>query len=105
MHEWLLKNMQDGTSLISIVSHLKDKVMQIVSDLGTSVDSTPAIIHEDSNMESQVSVMPHACILCCDCCRAKASFMNSLQNVSYTARSLALKELVYALEERLKHLV
>ena len=48
--------MQDGTSLINVAGHLiKDKVVQIVSDLGSSVDSTPKV--NEDNMESQVCVM------------------------------------------------
>lgn len=54
--------MQDGTSLINVVSQLKDNITQIVSDLGSSVDSTPTI-HEDSNMESQISVMSRAYVV------------------------------------------
>ena len=50
--------MQDGTSLTNVVSHVKDNIMQTVSDLGVSVSSTSTSL-EESNVKSQVSKMSH----------------------------------------------
>ena len=50
--------MQDGTSLISVVSHLKDNIMQIFSDLGVSVPTSPTVL-EVSDVESQVAIVSH----------------------------------------------